>query len=172
MKSKIVYNTSGYGLTLGSGFTGGEEEKHVLPHDTTRFEYEYDKNGKIVTKTEFRTEDPYEQYSYNQHGDTLITIQRKFRKFSDQKWKLEEVKKEFADTTIQIIYLRDFDDIKQVFKNNRLVSLIRFKGDEITNKINHSYKMTMDNFGHWVKLKHFEEGELVGVKAREIEYWE
>lgn len=171
LKSKIVYNTSGYGIILDSSFTGGEEKIDVLLHDTTRFEYEYNQDGKIVTKTEYRSKDPYKQYSYSQQGDTLITIQREFKKYNDPKWQVEEVTKEFADTTVQIIYLQDYDDIKYVYKKGRLVSSIRLDDKKITEIKNHSYQIITDDRGNWIKMKHFKDGELVKFKKREIEYW-
>ena len=169
---EIVYNTSGYGMTLSSSFTGDEEKKYVLAHDTTRFEYKYSKTGKMIEKTEFRSKDPFKRYSYSQSGDTLITTIEDYDEFSDIKWEVEEVFKESGDTTIKLIYLnsRYYDDFKEIYKNGRLTSLIRFKDGKITDQTNHTYDITRDAKGHWIEIKHFKEGQLVEVKSREIQY--
>jgi hypothetical protein len=173
IKTKIVYNTSGYGITLGSSITGGEEKKDVLPHDTTRFEYKYNDVGKVRVKTKFWLQGPYKQYIYSQSGDTLITTKKEYKKYSDRKWQVEEVTKKVGNITIKLIYLNSsyFDDIKKIYKNDRLTALIRFKDNKVTNRIDHSYEITKDALGHWISMRHFKKGELVEVKKREIQYW-
>ena len=173
LKTKIAYNTSGYGITLGSSITGGEEKKDVFPHDTTRFEYKYHDSGKVKEKTKFWLNGPYKKYFYSQSGDTLVTTQKEHEKYSDTKWQIEKITKTFGNTTIELIYLNSsyFDDIKKMYKNSRLTALIRFKDGKITNKIDHSYEISKDTLGNWIELKHYKDGELVKTRIREIQYW-
>lgn len=165
LKSKIVYNTSGYGITLSSSFTGGKERKEVIPTDTTSYNYTYNQNGKIIKKTKYRGQNIYEQYTYTQRGDTLISHKKGYNAF-------REMTKEFENWKIHITYLDGYKYIKKVYRNEQLLSLIHFDDDKIKEKINHTYEFTNDAHGNWTELNHYKEGELIETKFREITYWD
>lgn len=170
---KFFYNTpNGYGIHLDSTITGGKERFDPWSDDTTRFVYAYNSEGTMIRKTKYLMGDPYRKFIFYSRADTAFTITKGYDNF-DKKWILKEISKKIDDKEIRLIYLHDSysDDIKQILHHGRIVSLIRFKNQKITDKTHFSYKFEFNEHGQWVKMYKYREDQLIKIKTRSFTYW-
>ena len=173
LKTRVFYNTpNGGGITIGKSITGDKDEFTAWPSDTVAyFEYKYDQEGNILERREIDSGDLEEKIVYTRKKDTLVTTRYHYS-FFDGKITSKKIEKEFGNFR-EVTSLGSYTDRKYLYFKGQLQSELAFESERDTTYYNrkYTYKTKKDDRGQMVELRQFEDGKLIQLVTRVIEYW-
>ncbi|GEM_PF-2016652 len=173
LKTRVFYNTpNGYGITVGKSITGNKDEFTAWPNDTVAYlKYKYDQEGNILERRKFDSGALEEKNVYTRKTDTLVTTTYHYSSF-DGKITSKKIEKEFGDFK-EVTSLGSYTDYKYIYSKGQLKSELAFENQRDTTYYNrkYTYKTKKDDRGQMVELRQFEDGKLIQLVTRKIEYW-
>ena len=174
LKTRVFYNTpNGGGITIDKSITGDKDEFTAWSSDTVaNFEYKYDQEGNILERREIDSGDLEEKKVFTRKKDTLVTATYYYSSL-DGEITSKKIEKEFGNFK-EMTSLGSDTDHTYLYFNGRLKSELAFDTERDTTYHNrkYTYKTKKDGRGQMIELRQFEDGKLIQLVTREIEYWD
>lgn len=152
---EIIYNTDGNLIAKGLlKYNYRQDVIEAVKYDSggkpqKKLQFKYDNDGNLIEGIEY---DPY--------GKCIMKLRFKY------------------DENGKIINFSQYDSFeilsfKNIFKYDKKGNLFELKSDLYgEGKINSKIQYKYDNEGNWIKLIKFDQGEIINIKERKIEYFD
>lgn len=174
LKRKVFINTeNGPGITFGSSITGGAEEKHSYPNDTTFYEYSTI-HDTVIKKQWFNSRLTEIVRTYKSNDFTSVSIEREPEE--TQNYRIETTVT-YQDSSVRTSLGYVSGKLERRFvtitKNDGIVSVwnpsLSTNKNDITTITR--YETVYDRRKNWVTKKKYASGKLVQIIEREIDYY-
>lgn len=152
---EIIYNTDGN--LIAKGLLNYNEKQDVIEA------VEYDSDEKLQRKLKFKYDNDgnlIEGIEYDSYGDCNRKLRFKY------------------DQNRRILNFREYDSYgllsnKEIYRYDEKGKLVELKSDWYgEGRINSKLQYKYDDEGNWIKLISFDEGEIINIKERRIEYFD